>query len=99
MAVVQAELDTLNTAIDSAHTALEVVIAGMVAGEELVYTELVTATAGSSRLKGQPSGGVRRIVLYEPTAGRPEAAGYDVNAFDSMRALIGQGDFSSSDVP
>ena len=94
MAVAQANLDTLNTAIDSLHTALDVVLNAMASGEELVFTEDTGQNKEAQTIKGA---GVRRIVLYSPTAGRPEAAGYDSQSLDSIRALFGEGTFTSTD--
>lgn len=95
MAILLATIATANASIVTLHTDLDAVLAELDAGQELVWTEDVTTTKEAQTIKGGPAGGVRRIVLWPDT--RPEQAGYDAQALDSMRAVFGEGVLSSGD--
>jgi len=87
-----ASLGTLNTAVGALHTALETVLTSVTTGVELQWNEDLNQDSGAQTVKAH---GTRRIVGYSPTTGRPEAAGYDVNSKDSIRALFGKGTFTN----
>lgn len=89
MAIAQADLTALNSAIDTVKAALAAVLAGMAAGEELIWTP-------DTDIEPQ-AGPFGRRILLETETGDARAAGNNAQMVANMNGLLNHGAFTSSD--